>query len=1107
MRFCVLGPLAVWTDAGAPVPVPGRKVRALLADLLLHEGRPVPADRLIDDLWGGSPPGSAAATLSAKVSQLRRALEQAEPGGRALVRTGPAGYRLETPAEARDTHRFEILIAEARACADPRALADTLAAALALWRGPAFADFADEPFTLAAAARLAELRLTAQEDHAEALLALGEHAALVAALGDLVAAHPLRERLRAAHMRALYRSGRQSEALASYADLRRRHADELGLDPGAELAALHGAILRQDPELQPPARPPVVRVRQHTTNLPTALGELVGRDDAVAGVRAALADDRLVTLTGPGGVGKTRLAVATAAQADDAFPDGVRLIELAALDHPGSSAEPGGALIDLVTAVLDIHDSVDPGDPRSPLQRLTGSLRSRRLLLVLDNCEHIVEQAAELADRLLRAAPGVRILATSREPLGVGGEVVWAVPPLEVPALPAAADPAVLERSSAVRLFVARARAAARGFALDAATGPAVAMLCRRLDGIPLALELAATRVPALGVHGLVDRLDDRFRLLATGHRGRPPRQQTLMAMIDWSWELLSGPERAVLRRLSAHSDGCTAEAAEAVCAGGDVPAADVLDLLARLVDRSLVVAVHDEEGSRYRLLESVAAYCAERMADAGETAEVRLRHHRYYADLAERAEPHLRGHDQRRWLRLLTAEAANLRGALDGAVADGHAAVALRLAASLAWYWFLRGRLGEARRFLDTALAADGGDPAGPAAPRARAASWAAGMAFLNGDTARWAERSDTALRLFDGVDDPAGRARAECFLAFAGSDAGDLEAGDALLDRSTAGFDAIADAWGTAAVLLVRAKHAHVRGELAVLERYAARSAELFRGLGDRWGQLQATAWLSALAEMTGDYERADRLQRDGLRDAEALGLWPEISSGLCWLSWIALQTADYEQARELSTQARSMAVDQGSTTTLVLADLVRAFTARKEGRFDDAEKYLHELRDNAPKDDTGAGHALYLPMVLVELGFLAEQRGDPAGAARLHLEARAIGRELTSPGDVAGAVAGLAGACALTGRAEDAAVLLGAAAAARDEAGRPVSPTERVDIHRVTAAAREALGEAAYTAAYARGSALTRAEADTAVDRVAALLGGAPQRHRRGAPDAGP
>jgi DNA-binding SARP family transcriptional activator len=530
MRFGVLGPLMVWDADGVPVTIRGLKVRALLADLLLHEGRPVSADRLVDDLWGDDAPAQPSATLQVRVSQLRKAL-----GDRSLVAHRPAGYLLQVEADAVDARRFTELTRRAQAAKDLGTRAALLADALALWRGPAFADFADEEFARAAIARLEEQRLTAVEAHAEARLQLGEHALLAGELGDLVARHPLRERLRAVHLKALYRAGRQSEALESYADLRERLGEELGLDPGPELAEVQRAILAQDPDLAPAVR--------RATNLPAPLTELIGRDEPVAAVAAQLGTHRLVTLCGSGGVGKTRLAVETAGRLVSAHADGVWLVELAAMPRSGEVAE-------LVMAVMEIRDP--GGEPLSASDRLARALRNRRMLLVLDNCEHVVEQVADLAEALLRAAPELRILATSREPLALPGEVVWNVPPLE--------------HGSAVRLFAARAAAAQSDFRLDDTTAPAVSLLCRRLDGIPLALELAATRVRALGVDGLVDRLDDRFRLLATGHRGAPPRQKTLTAMIDWSWELLTEQERLVLRRLAVHADGCVLEAAEAVC-------------------------------------------------------------------------------------------------------------------------------------------------------------------------------------------------------------------------------------------------------------------------------------------------------------------------------------------------------------------------------------------------------------------------------------------------------------------------------------------------------------------------------------------------------------
>ncbi|MDF5759376.1 BTAD domain-containing putative transcriptional regulator, partial [Spongiactinospora sp. TRM90649] len=722
MRFGVLGPLAVWTADGRPVPVPGAKVRALLADLLAHEGRPVPADLLIDDLWGDAPPGNPGAALSAKVSQLRRALEDAAPGARELVRSRPAGYQLDVSPDAVDAGRFQALLTRAERQDDPAARAALLGEALALWRGRAYADFADDPFARPLIAGLDERRLTAHEDLAEARLALGEHAALAGDLLAPLAEHPLRERLRAAHLRALYGAGRQSEALGAYEEFRRLLADELGLDPGPALTALHRAMLAQDPSLTPaePAAPAGAAPAGHgaRTNLPAALSDLIGRDDALEQVRDRLAAGRLVTLTGSGGVGKTTLALAVGRHLTGEYADGVWLVELAGFDRlafaPGFGGHtgPSGALAEVIMSALAVQDAAD-GPPAGPAHRLAAALRRRRALLVLDNCEHVVEEVAELAELLLKTAPGLRILATSREPLAVPGEVAWNVPPLSAPAAGTPGDPAELRGFGAVRLFTARASAAAKDFALDAATAPAVATLCRRLDGIPLALELAAARVRVLGVDELVARLDDRFRLLASGHRGAPPRQRTLTAMIDWSWELLTGPERLALRRLAVHAGGCTLRAAEAVCSGPDLPAEDLLDLLARLVDRSLVVVAHGPHGPRYRLLESVAVYCAERMREAGELDVVRARHREHYTALAEHADPRLRGPGQRERLDLLDAEAANLRAAAEGAVADGDAAAALRLAAALGWYWFLRGRWTEARRSLRAALALTGPAPA----------------------------------------------------------------------------------------------------------------------------------------------------------------------------------------------------------------------------------------------------------------------------------------------------------------------------------------------------------------------------------------------------------
>lgn len=1076
MRFGVLGPLAVWTADGRPVRVPEVKVRALLADLLVQEGRALSADRLAEDLWGERPPGNPTNTLQTKISQLRRILEQAEPGGGRLVVHQSPGYLLRVNAEAVDAQRFRALTARARASEDPRVRATLLSDAMALWRGPALTDFADEPFAAPVIQRLAEERLIALEEWAEARLALGEHNLLAGELGDLVARHPLRERLRALQLRALYRAGRQSEALESYGELRKRLSEEFGLEPGPELAALHQAILRQDPALDGASVMSVSSGKRPRTNLPVPVTELVGRVAAVQAVRSLLSQARLVTLTGPGGVGKTRLAVETARQLVE-VGEGAWLVELAGLDRqvcPDSS--PDEWVVAVVASALGIRD--DPAAGPLPagrsvelVDRLADVLRAKEILLVLDNCEQLIEPVATVVDRLLRAVPGLRILATSQEPLGLGCEALWSVPPLEIPGTahlrPGRAAQDVLagvREFSAVRLFVARALAAAPGFTLDADNVSAVAEICRRLDGIPLALELAATKVRALGVHELLRRLDDRFRLLATGHRNAPARQQTLRAMIDWSWDLLTAAEQVVLRRLAIHTEGCTLDAAEAVCAGEGVHPREVLDLLARLVDRSLVVShVQGTAQPRYRLLESVAAYGLERVRAAGELERLRRRHAHYYLALTERADPQLRGREQQNWLARLDSETANLHVALDTVTLHDEADLALRLVNAMTWYWFLRGRLREARRSLRMALSARGD---ASVAARSAAVAWQAGLAILEGQRA-----DDAAFESAQDIDDLAARARALWFLGYVVSSVGDLVTGERLTDRALTDFRSLDDRWGIAAALSDRVIQTMAKGDVAGAKDSAARSAELFHELGDRWGQLQASYTLGTLAEIIGDYDQAARLHRDGLRMAEELGLWPEVSYQLSWLGRVALLTGDYAQARELHERAMRLAAEQGFKPGEMYAETGLALGARREGKLDIAEKHLRTVLEW----HRGVGFEAGATIILAELGFIAEQRGDAASASKIQLDGLALAIRVGDPRAIALAMEGLAGAHALAGEPDSAARLLGAAARTRDSVGTPLPKAERGDVDRITATARDALGEQAFGAEFARGAAL--------------------------------
>jgi predicted ATPase/DNA-binding SARP family transcriptional activator len=1067
VRFGVLGTLAVWTDDGRPVEVPEAKVRALLVDLLLHLGRPVSAARLIDDLWGDDLPAHPTGALQSKVSRLRQALENAEPGGGELVEFRSPGYVLQVAGEAVDEHRFTALVERAGAVEDPRDRAGLLADALALWRGRPLADFADAIFAQAAIARLEEQRLAAVEVQAEARLALGEHSLLAGELGELVARHPLRERLRAAHMLALYRAGRQAEAVKSYTELRRQLADNLGLDPGPGPAALYQAILEQDPALQGVPAPPTLAARPRT-NIPALLTDMVGRTAAVAELRALLGERRLVTLTGPGGVGKTRLALEMAIQSAGAFPDGVWLVELAGPGLAGTSAPA-----DAVMAVLGIRDdsSIDPAD------LLAEALRTSQMLLILDNCEHLIGQAAKLTARLLQAAPELRILVTSREPLMLAGEVVWAVPPLELPGLAADPQPTALAQFSAVQLFVTRAGTSAPGFRLDESNAQAVAALCRRLDGIPLALELAATRVRTLGVHELLARLDDRFRLLATGHRDAPARQQTLWAVIDWSWELLTEPERLVLRRLAVTVDGCSLHAAEAICAEDDL---EVAGLVSRLVDRSLVAVADRPDGPRYRLLESVAAYGVQRLHQAGEFGQLRLRHRRYYTNLAERAALHLRGPGQRSWLRRLDTEAANLRNALDSALQDNDAA-AVRLVNALAWYWFLRGRLTEARRALDKALALGHGS----AAARATATAWRAGLTTLAGE-----RREHAALPPVGGIDDPIMRATLEWFHAFVASDFGDPSVGEAMAGRALASFRALGDRWGIAAALSSRAKLAIIRGDPAAAQGDAQQSLAIFRELGDRWGQLQAIEWLGAAEAATGNHTQADRLRHHGLRVAEELGLWPQAADALSWLGRSALHSGDLAQAREFLDRAVRLAAEQSYLPGQVFAELGLGQTARKEGKLDAAETHIRNVLQTSPR--IGSEPDVARTISLSELGFIAEHRGDPAAARSWHLQSLTAAQKLGDPQAVAQALTGLAGAQALGGQPDRAAQLLGAADTAWRSAGASLPTGDSADVNRITAMTRQALGEAAFAAEFQNGRRLRP-------EQAASLLRHSPLRHR--------
>ncbi|MFB9367020.1 BTAD domain-containing putative transcriptional regulator [Kitasatospora albolonga] len=1043
MRFGVLGPVAAWADDGAPVRVPEAKVRALLAVLLTEPGRPVPPHRLVDHLWPDRLPAHPLNALQGKLSHLRRVLDATEPGARALVHSGPAGYRIDVEGKALDAARFTALTAEARATDRPAERARLLTEALELWRGPAFADFADRPFALAAAAGLDEARLTAEEELAEARIDLGQHRELLPRLADLTTRHPLRQRLCAVRLRALYRSGRQDEALEAYAELRRALADQFGLDPEPSLAALHRQILRRDPTLLPPA---------DTGNLPAPVSELVGRDGPLAQVRELLAAGRLVTLTGPGGIGKTRLALAAAREAARSHRDGARLVELAALAPGSDSATVAEAVLAAVGAEAERTDRGRPTP--SPTTHLHDALRGRDLLLLLDNCEHLTRAVAELLGPLLAATPGLSALLTSQELLDLEGELPYHVPPLPLPVDDGLAQ---VGGAAAARLFLRRS-----GAALDEENAPAVAQLCRRLDGNPLALELAAARARTLGVHGLLARLDrrldQRLELLTGGHRGAPARQQTLRAVIDWSWSLLTPPEQSVLRRLAVTAESCTPRTAAALCAGPDVPAGDVPGLLARLVDRSLLTLADRADGPRYGLLESVRAYALEQLTEHGELAATRDRHLQYFTELALTTGPLLKGRTQARALASLDAESPELRRAVEHATTGRSAAAAHTLVGALAWYWVLRCRYAEARRALTAALAL-GDHPT--------TAVWLAGIALLEGG----AEADGPHLReLLARHPDTPELPFLTWLLGWAQLGSGDAAESEHLVAAALASTGA--DRWTTAAALSVRARHALGRGELPAARSDGERSSRIFGELGDGWGELQNVFPLAALAEIAGDYRTATHLHRTGLATAERLGLRTEQAKRLSSLGRTALLAGDLDEARALHERARLLAVEQGHRSGALNAELGLALGERRAGDPQAATSRLHRLLDAY---GGRAGYGPVTTLLLAELGFAAEQSGDQATARRHHLDGLAIARALGDPRAVALALEGLAGTAAATGDHPAAARLLGCAAATRAAVGAPLPSAERTDVDRIGALARAALGAAAFTAHHTEGTLL--------------------------------
>lgn len=1031
----VLGPLRVRTADGGSAEVRGARLQTLVAILALAAGREVARSDLLEALWDDTLPSAPDNALQALISRLRRAL----PG--LAIESSPTGYRLLVGRDDVDALRFESLVSSVGAArGDHGRRAALLRDALTLWRGPALAGLTPTRVVRAHATRLEELRRRAREDRIDADLAEGGGAGLVAELAGLVSQDPFREKLRVQLMRALQTAGRQTEALTVYEEARTQLAEAYGIDPSAELHQAYLDVLRGEGAQPPPQRP------VGETRLPVPLTELVGREADVERVRELLDRARLVTVVGPGGVGKTRVAVESARRVDERGTHRARLVELGSVSDPAN----------VPRTILDALGAGEGGLLSTPgfetaygavLRRLTTLLAGERALLVLDNCEHLVGAVAETAAVLLAHCPDLRVLAASRQPLGVSGERLHPLSGLALPQGPGDAP-----GSPAVRLFVDRAIAVRPAFVLDERTVEPVVAICRALDGLPLALELAAARLLSLSVEQIRDRLDDRFRLL--GAEGHPAdrRRRTLRAVMDWSWELLDDAERALARRLAVFAGRVDLPLIERVCAGEGLDTADLDMLLSSLVAKSVVQT--EETGGRigYRMPETVRLYAAERLAAAGDEDVLRLRHATTLLSIAEAAEPGLRRIAQATELAALTALLDDFHAALRWSLDAAPPELPLRLVASLEWFWLLSGRRAEAMEWTRRAL-----DLRCETRPVERAIVCAVGGlhhgALLGQeDGVRYLFEALALIQELKEADHPA--------LVAAGI-LGSLASGSPeLVSEQLRGLSGHRDPWIGSFARMLGARMLANAGQPHAARDELLAALDGFRTLGERLG---LTYTLSALAESEsarGDHVGAMSALEEALRAVTELGVAEDRPMLMVRLA-VEQARADHSETAEAGLrEAAAEAARLGLGEVLGVAHHALGDLCRTGGRPTEARRLLEQALAEVMAHGPGIG---YRPAVLTSQGHLAvaEDRLPTAveacttalRLARRVDEAQLVARVLVLAADIALAQA----------EPKHAAVLLHTAA---DVRGQQLDADP--DVHRIARETRLALGDDRYGAA---------------------------------------
>jgi predicted ATPase/DNA-binding SARP family transcriptional activator len=1059
----VLGSLEVVDDLGRPIAVRGARLSSLLIALALRCGEAVSDDRLSEILWGDDA-RSGVNALQRQVSTLRRVLGRTD-----LIARRGQGYVLCLDKEAVDAFRFETLAARGRDALREGDVADasaSLHAALDLWRGDPLAEVDDDPFVGGVRTWLAELRIATLEARIDADLAMGRHAELVAELEQLVRAHPMREHLQAQLMLALSRSGRQTEALRAFRAARAVLATEAGLEPSPELRALEVAILHQDESTV--RRDPEPDFAPDRPRLRTPLSSFFGRRDELDELTARLRRRRLVTLVGPGGVGKSRLALEAAKEVVAAGPTDVWLVELADV------TEPDG-IVSAIAAALGLPIGVDA---TIDLSRIVDFLCGRSALVMLDNCEHLVESAAHVTEDLLELCPTLRVLATSRERLGVPGEAVFRVPPLGL--------------TDAVALFVERGYAVAPVSDLvdeGDVEWPLLESICARLDCLPLAIEIAASRLASMPIRELVVGLTDRFRLLERGARTARPRQQTLRAVVDWSYDLLFDDERRVLDRLSVFTGGCDLSAARAVCADDNITPDDVSDLITRLAEKSLVmIEAADADGRiRCRMLETLVEYGRDRLAASGDTERVRRAHARYYRDLAIESVAALRGERQREWLQTIASNLGNLRAVFEAALAGEDAETALVIAGSLGWYWWFTGRAAEGSRWLSLARAHCG---ATDGVARARVLAWTAftgapGFVLWTDQTERSLtldtrpgadldELCETAIseyRELGVVDELAG---IETALSVAYSTRGNHTRAIELLRDADQILSGLGSAeWVPAMRAYVTARLAFVEDRVGDAEAAFRASLPLLDAIGGEVHESFAYRYLGRLSALRSDHEGSITAIQTALGLARELGLSGFADVLLTDLSASLAAGGEFDRARGLLAQQLAVARDHRSPTGICASLAALAWVEWSADNHVEAAHLAAEALETEGGDDHETA-----TLCRAILGLAEQRRGDVAGARAHFHRGLDAARRSRQPRRLALALEGLA-VIAIAEQDGWTAARLGAAATTLRQApgratGWAFASAAPIDLEHVVDLATGMIGAAEVSAAHAESAA---------------------------------